>query len=68
MTTFATPSAALTELAGVLATGYLRLTQTSQDLGTSRTREPQKELDLRVEESPAVVQEIRNGRSPWTTP
>lgn len=34
------------ELAALLARGYLRLTQTAQDLRTSRAREPHKDLDV----------------------
>lgn len=48
MATLATPSPLLTELAAVLARGYLRLTgmgEKGADLGD-------KELDLRAKESP----------------
>jgi hypothetical protein len=61
MTTIATPSPLLTELADVLAKGHLRLTRTAQILGTSRAREPHKELDLRVEESPHLLRELAAG-------
>ena len=46
--TIATPSALLTELAAVLARGYLRLTKIAPDSATSS----HKELDLRAKESP----------------
>ena len=49
--TFATPSAELTELAGILARGY-RLTKIARDSATSN----HKGLDLPAEESPPVVE------------
>jgi hypothetical protein len=67
MTTIATHSA-FTELVAVLARGYLRSTQTAQNLGTSRPKEPQKELDVSRPESPAVLEQIRSGRRQWTEP
>ncbi len=49
--TIATHSALLTELAAVIAKGYFRLTRIAPDSATSC----RKELDLRAEESPPVV-------------
>ncbi len=50
--TIATNSALLTELAAVIAKGYFRLTRIAPDSATSC----RKELDLRAEESPAVIE------------
>ena len=50
--TIATHSALLTELAAVLARGYLRLTQIAPDSAISGD----KELDLPAKESPPVIE------------
>ena len=52
MTTFATPSAELTELVTLLARGYLRLTRIAPHSATFC----HKELDLRAKESPPVIE------------
>ncbi len=57
--TIATHSALLTDLAAVLAKGYLRLTQIAPDSATCG----QKELDLRAEESPHRVDQ--DGDPEW---
>ncbi len=49
--TFATPSAELTELAGILARGYQRLTRIAPHSATFC----HKELALCAEESPPVI-------------
>ena len=56
MATIATHSA-FTELAALLASGYLRLTQHAHTLGTFSPREPQKELDVSLPESPHCEEE-----------
>ena len=65
--TIAIPSPLSKELAAVLAKGYLRLTQTAQNLGISRPKEPHKELALYAKESPPVVEDCQHRRPPWTT-
>ncbi len=55
--TFATPSAELTELAAVLAKGYLRVVHDAQNLGTFVPEEPQNALDVSRPESPHGGQE-----------
>jgi hypothetical protein len=68
MTTIATHSALLTELAGLFGKAYVRLIQTRRNMGTSRAREPQEELDLRTKESPPVVQEMGGHRGDNVAP
>jgi hypothetical protein len=60
MATIATPSALLTELAGLLARGYLRLTAGAPNGATFARKEPHESLDLRAKKRPPVVQE-----TPW---
>ena len=43
------------ELAGLLARGYLRLTEKAQFRAVSDPSQPQKELDVSTTESPHVV-------------
>ena len=52
MTTIATPSPLLTELAGILARGYLRLTGVGQKVASSG----HNALDLPAKESPPVIE------------
>ena len=56
MPTIATPSAPLTELAGILARGYLRLTSIAPDSATSGRKEPPIWLDSPRQESPPVIE------------
>ena len=49
--------ALFTELAAVLANGYLRLAETRRNCAISGHGESQKELDVRPEESADGVQE-----------
>jgi hypothetical protein len=51
----------ISELAALLATGYMGLAQTPRNLGISCPREPQKELDVFCPESPHVVKEFDTG-------
>ena len=61
--TIATPSPLLTELASLLARGYMRLTQKSRDVAVFPPRIPQKELDVLAEESPHEVEKPRPRRA-----
>ena len=66
MNTIATHSA-VTELAAILACGYLRLTQVGRYSDVSRAGDSQKELDVSRRESPHCDHEIRHERPPWRT-
>lgn len=54
--TIAAPSAAFTELAAVLATGYLRLARKAPDCASFRPKEPPVSLDSPRDRSAPVVQ------------
>ncbi len=56
ISTIGTPLALFTDLAALLARGYLRASEKAEHCAVSGRREPQKELDLRAEESPPVIE------------
>jgi len=53
------------ELAALLARGYLRLTAKARITAISEPRNPQKEVDLRADQSVHGVEESRPRRPPW---
>ncbi len=65
MAAIATQSPLLTELAAVLAKGFLRLAHDAHKLGTFGPREPQKELEPSPRESPHCGQESEQEGPPW---
>ena len=55
------PHSAFTELAAVLAHGYLRLTQIARNSAVSDSENLQKELDVSRPESPHLLREFDAG-------
>ena len=56
----------LTELAALLAHGYLRLTRKAETASLSEAEQPQKPLDFSEEQSVHGVQESQHRRPRWT--